>query len=145
MTQKNNQTVMNSMDRIPPRMFLLLVSLLIVVLSHQPSLKPPVQWFPHQDKVFHLIEFGGLGFALVLNRDVFGNLRGRQRSFRMGLSGILWAVLDEYHQSFVPGRDCSIQDMMADVAGLFLGIWLFSLLLVKSTTSLDRAKESISQ
>jgi VanZ family protein len=131
------------MDRIPPRMFLLLVSLLIVVLSHQPSLKPPVQWFPHQDKVFHLIEFGGLGFALVLNRDVFGNLRGRQRSFRMGLSGILWAVLDEYHQSFVPGRDCSIQDMMADVAGLFLGIWLFSLLLVKSTTSLDRAKESI--
>jgi VanZ family protein len=143
MTQKNNQTVMNSMDRIPPRMFLLLVSLLIVVLSHQPSLKPPVQWFPHQDKVFHLIEFGGLGFALVLNRDVFGNLRGRQRSFRMGLSGILWAVLDEYHQSFVPGRDCSIQDMMADVAGLFLGIWLFSLLLVKSTTSLDRAKESI--
>jgi len=134
---------MNDIDRIPPRLFLLLVALLIVVLSHQPSLKPPVQLFPHQDKLFHLIEFGGLGFAMTLNRDLFGTARTRLRFVRMGASGILWAVLDEFHQSFIPGRDCSFQDMLADAVGLLLAIWLFSRLHKKVGTNLDAGKECI--
>lgn len=105
------------------RLFLVSVSLLIVYLSHQPSLKPPVELFPHQDKVFHMIEFGGLGLALVLNTDLFGK---RYKRSRMIVSGICWALLDEFHQSFVPGRDSSFQDAFADIAGLILAIWLFS-------------------
>lgn len=114
------------MDRIPSRLLLLLVMLLVPVLSHQPSLKPPFELFPHQDKVFHLIEFGGLALAMVLNRDLFskaGDLRG------MAVLGLIWAVLDEVHQSFVPGRDCSLQDLAADAVGLAAGILLFSTLL----------------
>ncbi len=114
------------MDRVPSRMFLLLVVLLIPVLSHQPSLKPPFELFPHQDKIFHIIEFGGLALAMVVNRDLFikiGNIRG------MAVSGLLWAVMDEIHQSFVPGRDCSLQDLAADAVGLAAGLLLFSALL----------------
>jgi VanZ family protein len=114
------------MSRIPARLFLLLVALLIAVLSHQPSLKPPFELFPHQDKVFHLVEFAGLALALVLNRDLFRKLKGRLGMF---LSGFLWAAADEVHQSFVPGRDCSLQDLLADGAGLIVGILLFSALL----------------
>lgn len=110
------------------RLFLLSVLLLIVYLSHQPSLKPPMELFPHQDKVFHMIEFGGLGLALVLNADIFGSKR---RRLWMIVSGVLWAALDELHQSFVPGRDCSLQDVFADVAGLILAVWIFSRILLK--------------
>ncbi len=110
------------------RAFLITVAGLIVFLSHQPSLKPPMEWFPHQDKVFHLIEFGGLGLALVLNRDLF---RGNKPRLKMFFCGFVWAILDELHQSFVPGRDCSLQDIAADTVGLLLAIWLFSKILTR--------------
>ncbi len=104
------------------RGFLILVSFLVVYLSHQPSLKPPLELFPHQDKLFHMIEFGGLGLALVLNRDIFGTKHPRTA---MLFSGVAWAVLDEFHQSFVPGRDSSLQDVAADAAGLVIAVLLF--------------------
>ncbi|OPX32525.1 MAG: hypothetical protein B1H09_00110 [Gemmatimonadaceae bacterium 4484_173] len=104
------------------RGFLILVSFLVVYLSHQPSLKPPLELFPHQDKLFHMIEFGGLGLALVLNRDIFGKKHPRTA---MLFSGVAWAVLDEFHQSFVPGRDSSLQDVAADAAGLVIAVFLF--------------------
>ncbi len=115
------------LERIPARLFLILVGLLIVVLSHQPALKPPFQLFPFQDKMFHMVEFGGLALALVLNRDVF--CRWRKPLSAMFLCGAVWAVLDELHQAVVPGRDCSAGDVFADFAGLLIGILLFSSLL----------------
>ena len=35
-----------------------------------------------------------------------------------------YGVFDEWHQSFVPGRYASLTDVMLDVAGAVLGIWL---------------------
>ena len=110
------------------RVFLVCVALLIVYLSHQSSLKPPLELFPHQDKLFHMIEFGGLGLALVVNADLFGK---KSKKFRMIYTGVAWALLDELHQSFVPGRDCSLQDVFADVAGLLIGVLLFSYICTK--------------
>ena len=111
------------------RLFLICVALLVVYLSHQPSLKPPLELFPHQDKLFHMLEFGGLGLALVVNADLFGK---RTVKFRMISAGIAWALLDELHQSFVPGRDCSFHDVLADTAGLFISVLLFSYLYTKT-------------
>ncbi|MCK5034496.1 MAG: VanZ family protein [Candidatus Sabulitectum sp.] len=111
------------------RLFLVSVALLIVYLSHQPSLKPPLELFPHQDKLFHMVEFGGLGLALVVNSDLFGKKR---RKFRMAYAGISWAILDEIHQFFIPGRFCSFHDVLADTAGLFLALWLLSRFYSKS-------------
>ena len=110
------------------RIFLVCVALLVVYLSHQPSLKPPLELFPHQDKLFHMIEFGGLGLALVVNADLFGK---KSKKFRMIYAGVAWALLDELHQSFVPGRDCSLQDVFADAAGLLIGVLLFSYMCTK--------------
>lgn len=36
----------------------------------------------------------------------------------------LYGVVDEVHQSFVPGRSSSIADVVADTLGAFLGAWL---------------------
>lgn len=113
---------------IPRRIFLITVALLVVYLSHQPSLKPPLELFPHQDKLFHMLEFGGLGLALVFNSDLFGK---KTQRIRMISAGVIWALLDELHQSFVPGRDCSLQDVFADIAGLLIAVMLFSYMCTK--------------
>jgi len=36
----------------------------------------------------------------------------------------VYGVIDEWHQSFVPGRFASLTDVTLDVAGAVLGIWL---------------------
>lgn len=38
------------------------------------------------------------------------------------LVGLLYAISDEFHQSFVPGRGPSWKDVCIDTAGVFLGI-----------------------
>jgi hypothetical protein len=35
-----------------------------------------------------------------------------------------YGVLDEWHQSFVPGRHASLTDIVLNLAGVALGIWL---------------------
>ena len=42
------------------------------------------------------------------------------------LMGVGYGALDEWHQSFVPGRDASVGDWVADSAGVILGLVLFS-------------------
>ena len=42
------------------------------------------------------------------------------------LSGVLYAVSDEIHQLFVPGRDCNIIDFSADALGIVAGVYLFT-------------------
>jgi VanZ family protein len=40
----------------------------------------------------------------------------------------LYGILDEIHQSFIPGRSCDINDWYADISGAFLGMILAFLL-----------------
>jgi VanZ family protein len=94
---------------------LLLVLGVIFWLSHQPSLVIVPPLFPMQDKVMHAVEFVILGLVLLWNRDLFDTRFGWGL---MAAAGILWAASDEVHQSFVPGRDCSSGDFLADCAGL---------------------------
>ena len=89
----------------------------IFYLSHQPSLDIVPPLFPHQDKVLHAVEFFILGLSLLMNMDIG---RGRLGLGTMFSIGAAWAVLDEVHQSFVPGRDCSVGDLVADLVGLCL-------------------------
>jgi len=102
--------------RVPiKRLILVLFAGGIFWLSHQPSLRliPPI--FPLQDKVFHAGEFFFLGIAIYLNSDIFGRWRNW---FLMAMAGIVWGAIDEIHQSFVVGRDCSAGDFLADCVGI---------------------------
>ena len=81
-------------------------------LSSQPSLKVLPPLFPLQDKVYHLFEFGILAAVLWWNRDLAGG-----RVMLLMAVAALWGGADEIHQSFVPGRDCSVYDFSADCAG----------------------------
>ena len=40
-----------------------------------------------------------------------------------------YGASDEFHQYFVPGRDCSGFDLLADIAGSAAGIYVFTRML----------------
>lgn len=70
------------------------------------------------DWAAHGIEYlvGGL-----LARHAFART-GTARSTAFALVFcLLWALLDEWHQSFVPGREPDVLDVVADVVGASLG------------------------
>ena len=95
---------------------------LITILSHQPAdnisgFSPGTK---NVDKLFHFIEFSILGFL------IFGSLSMNSKEFDQILSlsikiGILFSCLDEYHQSFIDGRDSSLADLIFDFFGVFFG------------------------
>lgn len=97
----------------------------ITILSHQPSLTPP-GGLP--DWVYHGAEYGGLG--LLLARALSGSPGIPAFSARWAaLAGsAIFGVVDEVHQSFVPGRTSSARDVLADVAGASLAIGLAAIL-----------------
>jgi VanZ family protein len=41
---------------------------------------------------------------------------------------VIYAMLDEYHQTFVPGRSGELRDVFIDSAGAFTGIVVYSLI-----------------
>ena len=40
---------------------------------------------------------------------------------------VLFAISDEFHQSFVPGRSASFMDIGLDLIGIILGLWAFKI------------------
>jgi VanZ family protein len=70
-------------------------------------------------KIAHIVEYFILTFLLY---------RAFKGSFKMNVSRLfiypaavsfLYAVSDEFHQSFVPGRNCAMQDVLIDALGIF--------------------------
>ena len=45
------------------------------------------------------------------------------------LAGTMYAVTDEIHQSFVPGRSCELRDMGIDSCGVLAGVLVVSFLM----------------
>lgn len=91
---------------------------LIVFLSHQSHLPGAGSGL---NPLLHLIEYALLTLTLVWGRSA--GLRrsiGTRQLVWLWILGTLFAVTDEIHQSFVPSRDASAGDVLADVAGITL-------------------------
>ncbi len=92
----------------------------IIFLSAQPNLQPPIR-FPNADKVYHLIEYLGLGVLLARAWRATGRMRRPLSAALVAIScGVVVGTSDEYFQSFIPGRQSSAFDLLADAAGLAL-------------------------
>lgn len=88
------------------------------------------------DKPAHAL--GYLGFGVVLARALGGGLPPRLTLAKAVLGIViasLYAVSDEYHQSFVAGRTSDIADWFADTVGssiaLFAG-WAWAIIVSRS-------------
>jgi VanZ family protein len=104
----------------------LLYALLIIGLSSIPSRAlPDYPWLTF-DKLLHFTEYGILGLLVT---HAWRSCRSHlpRFSIRILLPSSLFAALDELYQMLIPGRLCSIQDWLADVAGIIVGSLLYSL------------------
>lgn len=79
-------------------------------------------------KLFHPIEYMTLGIFLSV---AWHNFSKQKRSsfiiLCVVISGILFAVSDEIHQAFIPGRSARITDVLIDSVSVVLGCGLFLL------------------
>lgn len=96
--------------------------LLIFVLSSQSSL-PVVRVFSGADLLAHAAVYGILCMFLALS-FVPPRVATWNRVLLLTVLVTAYGVTDEYHQSFVPGRDASLGDVLADGAGGFIVAWI---------------------
>lgn len=78
-------------------------------------------------KSFHLFEYAVL-YLVYYNRVAEDFWQGRVgKIFQAFLFVLIFALFDEYHQSFVPGRTAKMRDVFIDLLGAVLGflIWKF--------------------
>lgn len=91
---------------------------LIVVLSAQPNLHPPIT-FTSADKVAHVVEYFVLG--LLLARAWTATLPPARLFTPIVIAmvmGIAIGAGDELFQRTVPGRDSNVYDLLADGLGV---------------------------
>lgn len=91
-------------------------------LSSQETIEQMPSFFG-ADKIVHFICFGGLTFWVCFALRI----RKFSRIWIPVLIVSVYGILDEIHQSFTPGRSCSIFDWMADTSGAFMGACVFIL------------------
>jgi len=75
----------------------------------------------NSDKFIHLCAYLLLAFLANLSLYKSG-VKIKKYVFMFAfLIATLYGITDEFHQAFVPGRDASIGDVIADSIGAFLG------------------------
>jgi VanZ family protein len=90
---------------------------LIFVLSAQPDLTTGLGiWDTILRKLAHMVEYAIFGALL---------LRALSVPVSAVAAGVAYAITDEFHQSFVPGRSASPDDVAIDAVGVLIGVILF--------------------
>ncbi len=98
---------------------------LIFVLS---SLSRPEETLPSfltdlGDKTLHLVEYGLFGALCYRAFRYAAGVRGARYSLPLSiLAAALYGVTDEVHQAFVPLREASVWDWLADTVGATVGV-----------------------
>lgn len=78
-------------------------------------------------KSAHMISYGLLASLLFI--AIYSHRKYISASFKYAFAiSLLYAVSDEIHQYFVPGRACMLQDVLIDCIGMLIGLTLISIL-----------------
>lgn len=77
-----------------------------------------LQTTPHGDKVGHFVLYGAIVFAVALV------VRRRPAAITAALAMLLLGVADEFRQLLVGGRNFDLDDILANGAGICLGLLL---------------------
>ncbi len=103
---------------------LFLWAALMITVSSVPGKKLPKVAIWNWDKLAHTFEY--FIFSLLLFRYCYS---GRHFAINVSIKvtafiGMAYAILDELHQLLIPNRSCTWQDMIADIIGVGLGVYL---------------------
>lgn len=106
-------TTAEKIARLAPAV--LYAALIYGVSSIPSSDVPPLA----DDRILHFAEYFGFGICLAFAAAAWARERFTLRhAVLAAIAGLAWAVSDEWHQSFVPGRDPSLRDILFDGLGL---------------------------
>lgn len=75
----------------------------------------------------HFCEFAGLGF--LIHNLIFA-IKNKLQPLFCGLFSFGYAVTDEIHQIFVPGRAFQLIDLAVDLGGIVLGTAVFCVIII---------------
>jgi VanZ family protein len=79
----------------------------------------------------HIVRKNAHGFLymvlaiLVSNALFYYNKKGKDAIIYIVFISLFYAVTDEFHQSFVPGRTSLVSDVLVDFAGALIGLLVF--------------------
>jgi VanZ family protein len=106
---------------LKPQVLVVGYAALIFILSSIPHLTPPKLEFILFDKVIHFILYSFLSYLLFFAFFKTQKSLFHKNAHLFSISiGILYALTDELHQKFVPGRSCDFFDFLADGIGVVL-------------------------
>jgi VanZ family protein len=121
-------------NAVPYYILTIAYSCLIFYMSSRESVEGPGLDLVPFDKAGHLAEYTILGFLLYLSLHYsfldhsflkrFYNTEVVMNATTATLIGSLYGVTDEIHQYYVPGRSADPFDVLADVMGVALGVFL---------------------
>ncbi|MBN1233592.1 MAG: VanZ family protein [Candidatus Coatesbacteria bacterium] len=83
---------------------------------------PKIPLFPGADKLAHFFLYGIFGYFLTKASRISFNLI--TSIFFPLCIGVIFAMIDELHQKYIPGRSCDIIDFTADTLGIIIGFLL---------------------
>ena len=98
--------------------------MIIFILSSQPSNE-----LPNFDWADTIIKKGGhvIGYAILTLSYWYAFRLQENKRWLAWLLAVLYALTDEFHQSFVPGRHSSIWDVLIfDNLGAMTSLWIVS-------------------
>lgn len=98
---------------------------IIFFASSLPAVKSPFE-IRHLDKAIHIVEY--MPFGILLSRAFFHAPWDSPRKVLLGyviLASFLYGLSDEYHQSFVVGREATVFDAFADTVGGMIGAYIY--------------------
>ncbi len=107
------------------------VMLVLFVLSGFSNKELPDLTFRIWDKLLHFLAFGFLGVLIYRSfiHCAWGFIRKHAIFFSVIIT-VLYGAFDEIHQYYVPGRDASYSDWIADAIGAIVFIlmvrWIYS-------------------
>lgn len=102
-----------------------LCAAIIFSLSHL-SHPPGLDLGPNH--LLHLLEYSVFASTLLWGgSERFQKILSARQLLWFWLLGAVYAMSDEMHQFFVPNRDASFSDVLADVAGVTLVILVYRL------------------
>lgn len=90
-------------------------------------------------KTAHMSEYMILAMLLMNCLQAYGIKHRPEGGYAMAI-GALYALTDEVHQYFVPGRSCQLSDVLIDSVGVFLGVCLFSIIIKSKLTNQGNEK-----
>lgn len=82
--------------------------------------------FPHDDKVIHFGVYALLSLLVARDLDAENPSWSRAKIRMITLIFVFaYGFSDELHQAFVPSRDASVWDLMADCGGSIFGCFFY--------------------